>query len=236
MSEIPNNFFQYPLLGTNEVGDYTIQRRSDGINPTEMLNYMFKKQFGIPNANPYNVYNVDLKNRISAINSSTLDKQYSQSIPYKPPSDKIIDDTFNNVRYGGGSRYISSEKPYMIYYMNIPMIAADSVGQSFYVVDKNASGQVISILTQNAISPYYGNDPNFSPPTYLSELIITNINGDILDFGESYSGNWLLDCDSGILTFYDSIPTVNLDNPPRISFWRYEGLIGNNTVMTVGDF
>jgi len=97
------------------------------------------------------------------------------------------------------------------------------------------------ILTRNAINYYYGAKGQGQTNTYAIGL--TDINGVSLQFGTVDAGSWLLDCDSGILTFYDDInstntgATVDADlNPPRISFWRYEGLIGNNTVMNVQDF
>jgi hypothetical protein len=272
-------FFQYPLIGSNTAitGDFTVQRRNDTINPTEMLNYMFKKQFGIPNVLPYTNYANDEFIPTTAINNSPLDKQYSQEIPKQPPSDinMIRDITFNtnNLYNSNSERYISRDNPYMVYYKNINMISLSS--ESFYAGTYNSIGNIRFYLTKNAISPFYGNDQNIPLVNkYYSKLIVEGRNittetisetisvtdpetGEItqeiietevttvtgytnLAFDNKNAGSWLLDCDTGILTFYDnvlpSIATVNQENPPRISFWRYEGLIGNNTVMTVGDF
>jgi hypothetical protein len=230
-------FFQYPLIGsnTNIPGDYTVQRRKDGINATEMLNYMFKKQFGIANAYPYLKYNYDVRQRTTAINNSTLDKQYSQKIPLEPPNDNILDNNFDSSIYGdnNGARYISSKYPYMVFYANMPMTYLDA--NSFFVGYVNDDLAETFYLTQNAVSPFYGNDPNFDN-TYLKALIVRDSLNNKLPFGIPGSGDWLLDCDSGILTFYDNASNVTTTTPPRISFWRYEGLIGNNTIMEVKDF
>jgi len=236
MPDLPSAFNQYPLIGSNDtiIGDYIVQRRYDGINATEMLNYIFKKQFGIPNAYPYNTYDDDTLQRVSAINNSTLDKQYSQYIPYQPPTDKIQDTTFDNSKYGNtGERYISSNYPYMAYYTNMQMSYISDY--SFFVGYNNDDGTTF-YLTQNAISPFYGRDPTFDPQTYFKELLVYDSAGNPLEFGIPSAGNWILDCDSGILTFYDDTPNVTATNPPIISFWRYEGLIGNNTIMNVKDF
>ena len=113
---------------------------------------------------------------------------------------------------------------------------------SFWAVDP-----YYNILTQNAINLTYSskntNIFNSVITPYSSKLEIFDITGAIkIPYTSSGNGNWLLDCDSGILTFYDNVDSnaytvVDEDqNPPRISFWRYEGLIGNNTVMSVQDF
>ena len=243
------SFSQYPLIGSNIPNAiFTIQRRNDGINATEMLNYMFKKQFGIPNALPYINYAYDEPTIITAINNSTLDKQYSQNIPYLPPTDKIEDSNFNtNEIYNSESkRFISQKYPYMVYYENITMTQLSDI--AFYVgYDDDNNDTVIRInLSQKAISQFYGRDANFDDgDLYYGQLkvygkISNTTNYSELSFGIKESGNWLLDCDTGILTFYDNIGKTNIivngNNPPRISFWRYEGLIGNNTVMSVADF
>ena len=235
------NFFQPPLIGRDD--NDVINPNADGIGPTEMINYMFKKQFGIPNAYPYEPYYNDLQLRISGLNNSTLDKQYSQFIPYTPPTDKEQD--INFIKYGG-SRYISSQYPYIAYYENLQMTTvAEGTNNAFCVGDKiNSVINNDTILTRNAISPYYGNDPTFST-SYKDELkiYIANTNNNYVDalFGSINEGSWLFDVDTGIVTFYDSLNSeyyreLTSTNPPKISFWRYEGLIGNNSIMNVADF
>jgi len=236
------NFFEYPLIGNDDNGE--LNPNADGVGPTEMINYMFKKQFGIPNAFPYEPYYGDVQLRVSGLNNSTLDKQYSQFIPYNPPTDKYEDFSFNNRH--GGKRYISSQYPYMIYYENLAMrTVATGTNNAFCVADMK--GDFIdndTILTRNAISPYYGNDPTFTT-SYKEQLYIYIRNTDntqaLALFGSINEGSWLFDVDTGIVTFYDSINSESYQqltnaNPPRISFWRYEGLIGNNTIMEVKDF
>jgi hypothetical protein len=241
MGTLAPNFFEYPLIGSNST-TMAIDRYTDGVGPTEMINYMFKKQFGIPNVFPYQPYNSDIQLQISALNNSTLDKQYSQYIPYNPPTDKVEDTSFNKY---GGKRYVSSEYPYMVYYENLQMrTVQEATINAFCVADTNGpDADTNTILTRNAISPFYGNDPNFTS-SYQTELKIeVMINNEILQlfFGTIPEGSWLFDVDTGIVTFYDSINSsdygvITNANPPRISFWRYEGLIGNNTVMSVQDF
>jgi hypothetical protein len=93
----------------------------------------------------------------------------------------------------------------------------------------NAKGTNFS---KNSI-PYTFGDLTFAP-------VIKDVNGISFDFGDSNYGSWLLDADSGVLTFYDRINlaqyAVDADNPPRITFWRYEGLTGNSGIVNVGSY
>ena len=257
---IANIFSQYPLINSNATNSFetNVSYRGDGVDPTEILNYMFKKQFGIPNASPYSIYSSESIAQ-SSFQNSTKDRQFSQYIPFEYPTDIYEDTNFRNNIVNNGilvnnspdfnqARYISSKYPYLTFYSNVIMknIVTDSQLAFFVKDEKN------NILTQNAISLFYSKknvkvyeglnlDANFNPLSYENTIKLTNITGNSnLQFGDKLAGSWLFDTDSGIVTFYDdvdrSVATVNASNPPRISFWRYEGLIGNNTIMEVADF
>lgn len=257
---ITNIFSQYPLINSNasNAEGIIVSYRGDGVDPTEILNYMFKKQFGIPNASPYSTYSTESVAQ-SSFQNSTTDRQFSQYIPFQCPTDIYEDTDFrNNIVFNGilvddspdynQARYISSNYPYLAFYSNVIMLSIVSGSQlAFYVQDEN-----YNILTQNAISLFYSQkntkiygelnvDANGNILSYQNQIKLTDITGNNnLQFGYKLAGSWLFDTDSGIVTFYDdvdqSVATVNADNPPRISFWRYEGLIGNNTIMNVADF
>lgn len=240
-TELDSSFFTYPLSGVaDSTEDNVVQRRKDGVSAMEMLNYIFKKQFGIPNSKPYIKYNVDIPLKKSSINNSTKDKQYSQEIPYRPPNDLIQDLNFSKY---GGERYISPSYPYIVYYKDLIMVSTDTINPSYYILDNG------TILTEKAIPIFYGNDKDFNI-TYGRntddeengvQLRIKDPSGNTLRFGDPNAGSWLFDVDTGIVTFYDDIneeeyTAISSANPPRISFWRYEGLIGNNSIMNVADF
>jgi hypothetical protein len=52
---------------------------------------------------------------------------------------------------------------------------------------------------------------------------------------EIVPSQYIFDRDAGILTIYGSNPEVNGTNPPRISFWRYEGLTLSSPGSLLGD-
>jgi hypothetical protein len=230
-------FSEYPLINSNVTNSF----RGDGINVTEIVNFIFKKQFGIPNTNPYIDYSGE--SYIDSLLNASKDRQYSQIIPYDYPIDIYIDLNFpntmnDNLNVNNQYRYISSNYPYLSYYSNIIMspssVADNGEVLSFYVLTPNSN-----ILTKNAVSYSYGlKSVNAPARAYYNTIRLKASDGTNLNFGASPAGNWIFDTDSGIVTFYDNptVAQVNGDNPPRISFWRYEGLIGNNTVMNVGDF
>ena len=58
--------------------------------------------------------------------------------------------------------------------------------------------------------------------------------GSPIHFGE---GNWLLDIFSGVVTFYGVLPSgVSDAAPPSITFYRYVGKVGLNTVHNINGF
>jgi hypothetical protein len=275
-SAIANIFSQFPLINSNAIDNNgnSVSYRGDGVDPTEILNFIFKKQFGIPNARPYSTYNTEATQ--SSLANSTKDRQFSQEIPYECPIDIYEDIDFrsniannpniniiagiNSTDYTNAdfnqAKYISSSHPYLVFYSNIIMKPVNTNSKlSFYAVDYV---NPFNVLTQNAISYYYSlknnniyNNISDSTRLYNSQLKLYDITGTTeLSFGNRLFGSWLIDTDSGIVTFYDNvnisitdddgvtttIPVDGINNPPRISFWRYEGLIGNNTVMSVQDF
>jgi hypothetical protein len=254
---------------------------------------MFKKQFGIPNTRPYGNYATDAAIPTTSINNCLLDKQYSQEIPKRFPTDIIEDSNFNlpnpqRLYNSNSKRFISISKPYMVYYQDIQMLNISD--ESFHAGTYDANNNIRFYLTQNAISPFYGNDPNIdNSEKYYDKLIVSganisntevttttttevprvDANGNLiadqdgnqlydtitttttttvpivigyttLTFGDKVAGNWLLDCDTGVLTFYDNVnpsrAIVNTNYPQRISFWRYEGLIGNSSIVNVGEY
>lgn len=228
---LASNFFAYPLVGSSGCN-------TDGVDPMEMLNFLFKKQFGFPNTKPYIKYNNE--RTINNFKPSTKNLQYSQIIPSYPPNDLYLDTTFSNYYSGiNQARFVSSNYPYIAFYSTLIMgnASTDSTASNaWWISNPNAT----LIFTQNAISPTYGINPTQSPfSNYFGTTKVYTNTGTQLSFTTNAGGSWLFDTDSGVLTFYD-IPTtgggVSVANPPRISFWRYEGLIGNNAIMNIQDF
>jgi len=241
-SGLQNIFSQYPLINTNASNSY----RGDGVNITEIVNFIFKKQFGIANTSPYATYNNEYS--LTSFTNSTKDRQFSQTIPFEYPIDIYEDYTFRNnmLNYNNDNnqgRYISSNYPYLVFYSNIIMSAIDEgLNVSFIAKNYNSTNNIIS---QNAVSYYYSRKTpsisEYSTNLYDNAFKIFDFTSlTELPFGNPSYGSWLFDSDSGVLTFYDDVDqtlaTVNAQNPPRISFWRYEGLIGNNTIMNVVEF
>lgn len=251
---LPDNYFTPPLIGTDI--------RQDGIDPTEILNYLFKKSFGIPNGKAYYTYN----NEFTTYNSTPSIKNkyiYSQKIPntiVKPtiinnsldPTDNNFneDSNWSNIGYpnaytGGytnalGQKYVSNIYPYLAYYNNVKMISTGypntttPIAPSFMV--GNIVRGVVTCLSTDIIPYFYGDAT--SPNNYKIKLTDDSDPPNELIFGEPTSGSWIMDTDSGVLTFYDDITTgltVNNANPPRISYWRYEGLTGNANIVEVFD-
>lgn len=236
MSRLNSNFFTYPLIGpSSNYQDYL----ADGIDPTEILNYLFKKSFGFPNAKPYDTYNNDLPDLYNSEKNVVNSKLYSQYIPESSLdlSPYIQDTSWTNPAYlppntANGTRYISSNYPYIAYYSNIKMVNASSRTSDSNTFFCGVSGFRDGNFSKNMI-PYTFGIQNYQQKVFDSI-------GKELFFGFSNFGSWIVDADSGVLTFYDRINhpnyIVNRINLPRITFWRYEGLTGNSGIVNVGSY
>jgi hypothetical protein len=235
MGDLPGNYFEEPLVGSTGI-------RNDGVDPTEILNYLFKKSFGIPNAQVYKDYANDFSGSYNSTQSIKNNYIFSQQIPNtKDLSDLILINNWLNLGHQTsgevpnntyGYKYISSNYPYLAYYSNVLMKTTNAPSPSLSFIVGDPPNNVTS---KNMIPYFYGDGISYNIQLY-------NYSGtNTIIFGDQPSGSWIMDTDSGILTFYDDVQSstgfiVNADNPPRITFWRYEGLTGNSGIVNVGSY
>ena len=227
----------------------------DSINVPEFLSLLSKKFFGYVNTVPDNFY---YSEDVPSFQYSTpngfpylhQNKLNSQVIPLSNPlvdtsrfsaitttySLKLEamskDPTFSNYNYfyfnknmkndSLSSKYISKDYPYIAFYSNL-LLTNISINErsSTSLYKNNFDITYVHPLLQNAISINY--DYSYSYNLYQSDgtTIITPFNG-----------SWLVDTDVGAVSFYDrTVPQVGSNNLPRISFFRYEGLIGEASIL-----
>jgi len=235
----------YIFQGSN-LGNEGVLR--DALNIPEMFYFFQKKFFGFPNTVPDILYSSELvpsfaTNIPNSFPYIQQNKIYGQPIPLSNsmidslfnfvPTAASIDPTFINSNYIffgcnmtadlNSSRWLSRDLPYICYYSNL----------------------LLSPLTNNKNRYNTTLYSNFTT-TYRHPLLINSISGnhDVSYFPHLYTNNggseiygtdgyWLLDNDTGVVMFYDSnayVQQVNASNPPRISFFRYEGLLGEASV------
>jgi hypothetical protein len=242
----------YLFLGSN-IGPDGVLR--DTQNIPEMMFLMTKKFLGIPTTIPDLIYTQEtrpnLRNGIpNAFQYIHQTKIYSQAVPLSNPigrlngtfisGNAIIDINYSNqsipllfgktINYDeNSSKYISKSIPYITYYSNLLLTNVTNTRTrkplSLYVNNETTYGHP---FLQNTISPYYD---------FTYSYILTHSNtGSVI---ENFDGYSILDVDTGLLTFYDSNTSgsqVNSNNPPRISFFRYEGLFGEANILSGQDF
>jgi len=77
---------------------------------------------------------------------------------------------------------------------------------------------------------FYHNDLKDTIPFNYSDgsynYTVTDSSGTLIPFG---MGDWLVDTEAGVLTFYSSVPS---NMPPRISFYKYIGEKGVSDVVS----
>lgn len=235
------------LFQGNNIGPDGIY--SDGQNVPEMLYAFQKKMIGVANIvidSSYLSINYGANYLTTTPNAFMRTHQnnlYAQYVPLKNPITIITNDennffivdsnTMHEIQWSNygytyfgrfmsndniSKKYISCNYPYIAYYKNLLLTAIGvGISQSYKELDTTYTHP----LLQNAISTYYDS-------SYFTQVTSSNI---VVD---KTNGWWTLDTDAGVLTFYDKnyyIPQVSRTNPPRISFFRYEGLVGEANIL-----
>ena len=179
----------------------------------EKVSLLFKKNFGKPSTrSDIQFFQEPDFSSYSKVFTSQIWKD-SASIPATVPSaleNATTDDNGNNITgsiIGKSSGVIRRFEKVLLEHVS------GSNNQAYTAYD--GSGNV---LLKNTI-PF-----NFDASgSYLYTLYDNSMN--VINFGD---GEWVLDIESGILTFYhiSDLPGVNSSNPPYISFYRYDGTFG----------
>ena len=238
----------YLFQGSN-IGQFGVRR--DAINIPEMMYFLTKKNFGIANTIPDILYNAEFEsyhltsnnipNGFSYIHQTKI---YSQIVPLSNPmatriyfdvSKGIRDNTWSNYNYGKfydnimcnenlSSRYVSKTHPYICFYSNLMLTNLQSPKSRYdSTLYSNYFPTYAHPLLVKSISTRYDK----------SYFIFLNQNNGI-DEIEDIDGYPLIDNETGTVVFYDSntlTPQVGPDNLPRVSFYRYEGLFGEASIL-----
>jgi hypothetical protein len=182
------------------------------LNSTYKLDTLFKKYLGYANTNVgiRSEYGHDATPRVLAKYVQT------QTVPDVAP----IVDTSGSLS-SGQVYWMKSTLSYIKKYENVPLIA-HSGKNSTYVCGINDTNGVS--LLKNIIPGNYGKGGYEITVTTYSNIIIG-------------ADSYILDRDAGIISFYD-YNFVSAANPPKITFWRYEGSYGFDNLasnFSIGD-
>lgn len=196
-------------VNTNTDTDISVEYQTNA-QPISFANQIATQKvpvFGIPST--YNIDNTDLK------------EQFSDEIIKDSPNLVVtIDDKFNSTLFAGGTRNVWKEYCYIIYYSKIPLKSIPTnPGRSF-----NFHSQLLNMLT--SIIPV--NTAFVSETNRYNIKVEKKISDTPEKWVEIAPSNYILDKDAGVLTIYEKNSVVNGTNPPRISFWRYEGITLDN--------
>lgn len=113
-----------------------------------------------------------------------------------------------------------------------PSHIADAISNG--IIDHQVDLQLISIPNTKAFySPNLKDAIPFNYADGAYNYVLKNHLGGQIPFGY---GDWVVDTDAGVLTFYGTLPEdVSIANPPTITFYRYTGLKGFGTVDGIVD-
>ena len=190
------------------------------ITVPDQVDYLFKKALGYPETNTLNPAAAE-QGYFSKPNVFTF-QQLAQELPNTRPNDFILTTapagiTVSNV-------YRSRSYPYIYMYSNLTLQAAVS----------GSSNAFYSPYLKNLISPSLSDTGLYGYKIFTNNLL-NDITTDLI-----YKQTHVIDTDSGVLYFFTYPNFLNdpvLENkPPKVTFYRYEGLTGNVGIASLQEF
>lgn len=186
---------------------------------TNLSTLLFKKNQGVPSTlDTTAVFSEPNRPARSAVFQNQI---YAEVIPSTAPSDLVnatLDDNGASIA-GSLAGKTSTASPMIRKYVQIPLVVIAGTQANAYEAPLDALyGRVL----QKAV-PFNADVAG----SYLYTLY-KNDGVTVIPFG---SGNWVLDNEAGVLTFYAyaTLSGVSAALPPKITFYRYVGQLGAAT-------
>lgn len=158
-----------------------------------------------------NIPRINIPNILSLITSNNYSTLFNNPI-----------NIYNDANQLCGTKYIWKDYTYIAFYYKI--ILSPNVGNSFYsrreTSESTPSNPIFEYYLSNAIPS------NFTIDGSVYDIIVEyKPNSSIDSWSNLPSSQFILDRDAGLITIYEeTLPKrITSDNPPRMSFWRYEG-------------
>jgi len=188
------------------------------------VDILFKKAYGLADAFPNQPLSFESVSNKPAVFPNQI---YAQTIPTSAPSD-LTQSTFNpaNGTISGKTttKHVSTSYPYIAKYTFLQLI--DATGGSQSKVSYYYSQTQSNNLLQYSI-------PTKFDPILTSYAITVYNNTGVVVAADDPTNPWVLDNDSGVLTFISTVAGYKFTTgPPSITFWRYEGALGILTAPT----
>jgi hypothetical protein len=187
------------------------------ISDNTVLTTLYKKYIGYTNTGD-NVL-IDGEYPLNASSYVYLNKMFLQEIPATAPTLST-----NQINLPGKSNkddghYLIptvTKYKYLIKYENVKLTALPGKTGIFVYANESIAANVGKNILRQAIKP------TSDPVANTYRIKITYNNGI-----ELFVSNYIFDTDTGVLRIFDFDTVITGANPPRISFWRYEGATGS---------
>jgi hypothetical protein len=189
----------------------------------DQVDFLFKKALGYPETNIVSALAAE-KGYFSKPNIFTF-QQMAQEFPQTRLSNSDFILTTSPTDITVSNVYRHKSYPYIVKYENLTLESAVS----------GSSNSFYSPYLKNLISPSLTDDG------FYNYIIYTNDMANIITGDIAYVATHVLDADSGVLFFftypsYSGTATVNSAQPPKITFYRYQGLTGNVGIASLQEF
>jgi hypothetical protein len=200
------------------------------INANTKIQTIFKKYLGLSNTN--NDIGPSYESQVSAFPVIYASQIPSSVIPTTgiPNITTILTSTLFSASTlstnASAIKYTWTNYNYLAFYSNVLLVGLNTnPTQSF------SSASIISI--SNIFNKIMSNSVQSDGTRY--DILVEYYNGTA--WTPMNQDNYILDRDVGVLTIYGSTSgtPISSTNPPRVSYWRYEGLFGISSTGYTGD-
>ena len=206
----------------------SISNDTENLDLYEKVNFLFKNYLGFPNTDKTKPFFQEVG--VNANNYLYGSELFLDDVPVSP-NFNITDDaqTLNigTERYINGTTSIQSDSTRVIRkFVKIKLQKIPETNRGYYCLDNNGNNILSDAIQFNKVTDSEGNRP------YLYELFDSNLEQ---LFPGTSTGNWIFDVRNGVVNFPDEITgnyTVNSDNPPYLTFYKYIGRKGINKIRT----
>ena len=205
----------------------SINSNTENLDLYEKVNFLFKNYLGFPNTDKTKAFFEEVG--VNANNYLYGSELFLDTVPIEPLFNINNTATSLNIpsnRYIDGITQISTDSTGVIRkFTKIKLQKIQGTNRGYFCLDGSGNNLLADAIQFNKVTDSQGNRP------YLYELFDSNQSQ---MFPGKNTGNWIFDVKNGVINFPDEITgnTVNENNPPFLTFYKYIGRRGINKIKT----
>jgi len=201
----------------------SINSNTKNLDLYEKVNFLFKNYLGFPNTDKTKPFFEEVG--VAANNYFYGTNIFLDNIPVSPDFNNGTHNlqsslNISSSKYISGTTQVHTDTTGIIRrFTKIKLEKIEGTNRGYFCRDNSGNNLLADAIQFNKVTDINGNRP------YLYELYDSNLTQ---LFPSAETGNWIFDVKNGVINFPDEITgyTVNKDNPPYLTFFKYIGRKG----------